>query len=121
MCEYIYDMNIVMQAADIVVSRAGASTLCELTALGKPSVLVPSPHVTDNHQEHNARAVERGGGAKVLLESEFTPEHLEETLSEMTAQKETLHAMKQAAAAMGHIDATEQLYQEVKRLIKLRN
>ncbi len=117
-CEYIYDMNVVMRAADVVVSRAGASTLCELTALGKPSVLVPSPYVTDNHQEHNARALERGGAARVILESEFTPERLNETVTAMTRQKETLSAMKQASAAMGHIDATEQLYQEVMRLIK---
>ncbi|MBR5152525.1 MAG: undecaprenyldiphospho-muramoylpentapeptide beta-N-acetylglucosaminyltransferase [Clostridia bacterium] len=116
-CEYIYDMNIVMQAADIVVSRAGASTLCELTALGKPSVLVPSPYVTDNHQEHNARALERGGAAKVIVESDFTPERLEKTLAAMTAQKETLVSMKRSAIAMGHTDATQQLYRETKRLM----
>ena len=116
-CEYIYNMNVVMQAADVIVSRAGASTLCELTALGKASILVPSPYVTDNHQEHNARAIERGGGAKVLLEQDFTPEHLNETLLTMTEHHDTLFAMKQAAQSMGHIDATESLYQEIIRLI----
>lgn len=115
--EYIYDMHRVMRAADVVISRAGASTLCELTALGKPSILVPSPYVTDNHQEHNARAVERGGGAKVITEQEFTPEKLDETIQSITASKETLSAMKQAAASMGHTDAAEQLYQEIKRLV----
>ncbi len=114
--EYIYDMNVAMQAADIVISRAGASTLCELTALGKPSVLVPSPYVTDNHQEHNARALERGGGAKVIPEKEFTPEALGEALKSMNGQQ--LASMRQAAGAMGHIDATEQLYLEIMRLIK---
>ncbi len=116
-CEYIYDMHIVMQAADVVISRAGASTLCELTALGKASVLVPSPYVTDNHQEHNARAMERGGGARVILEKEFTPQTLNETIKAITGQPQTLARMKQNAAAMGHIDATETLYQEVLRLI----
>ena len=116
-CEYIYDMHVVMRAADVVISRAGASTLCELTALGKPSILVPSPYVTDNHQEHNARAVERGGGAKVILEQAFTPEKLQKVLQAMTADGNTLFAMKQAAKAMGHTDAAEQLYQEIKRLI----
>lgn len=120
-CEYIYDMNVVMRAADVVVSRAGASTLCELTALGKPSILVPSPYVTDNHQEHNARAVERGGGARVLLEQEFTPERLAKTLGEMIDNRETLFAMKQAAEKMGHVDATEVLYREVKRLMEQKN
>lgn len=117
-CEYIYDMHVVMRAADIVISRAGASTLCELTALGKPSILVPSPYVTDNHQEHNARAVERGGGAKVILEQDFTSDMLEKTLDAMTADKETLIQMKKASEAMGHIDAAEQLYQQIKQLIK---
>lgn len=117
-CEYIYDMNLVMRAADVVISRAGASTLSELTALGKPSILVPSPYVTDNHQEHNARAVERGGGARVLTEQEFTPEALHQVLAEITQNRDTLSSMKQAAARMGHIDATELLYQEVLRLRK---
>ena len=115
--EYIYDMHRVMRAADVVISRAGASTLCELTALGKPAILVPSPYVTDNHQEHNARAIERGGGAKVITEEEFTPEKLDETIQSITSNQGALAAMKQAAASMGHTDAAEQLYQEIKRLV----
>ena len=65
---YIYDMPLVMDAADLVLCRAGASTLAELTCIGKPAVLIPSPNVTNNHQERNARVLERAGGAKVLLE-----------------------------------------------------
>ena len=63
---YIYDMPTVMAAADLVLCRAGASTLAELTYLGKPAVLVPSPNVTNNHQERNARVLEQAGGARVL-------------------------------------------------------
>lgn len=117
-CEYIYDMNVVMAAADIVVSRAGASTLCELTALGKAAVLVPSPYVTGNHQEHNARAVERGGGARVILESDFTAEALQSVIDELTHDKQKLIEMKQASKKMGHTDALEVLFNEVKRLAK---
>ena len=73
---YIYDMPLVMAAADLVLCRAGASTLAELTLLGKPAILVPSPNVTNNHQEKNARVLEHVGGAKVLLEGEFTAESL---------------------------------------------
>lgn len=119
-CEYIYDMHIVMQSADVVICRAGASTLCELTALGKASVLVPSPYVADNHQEHNARAVEHGGGAKVICEAAFTPQELNRTLEAMTADRKILDEMKRAAKAMGHTDASEQLYREIKRLIEKR-
>ena len=56
--QYIYDMDVVMAAADVVLCRAGASTISELTALGKPTVMVPSPYVTNNHQEKNARLLE---------------------------------------------------------------
>ena len=55
--EYIYDMPLVMAAADVVLCRAGASTISELTAIAKPSMLVPSPNVTANHQEKNARVL----------------------------------------------------------------
>lgn len=116
--EYIYDMDVVMSAADLVISRAGASTLCELTALGKPAVLVPSPYVTGNHQEHNARAVERGGGARVILEKDFTPEALNGAVEDLTCDKEVLAAMKKASRRLGHLDATEALYREVKKIMK---
>ena len=115
-CEYIYDMNVVMAAADIVVSRAGASTLCELTALGKAAILVPSPYVTGNHQEHNARALQRGGGAEVILESDFTAGALQKAIEELTLDKNKLVGMKQASKKMGHIDALEVLCREIKRL-----
>ena len=60
--EYIYDMPTVMVAADLVLCRGGASTLSELTAIGKPAVIVPSPNVTNHHQEKNANVLARQGG-----------------------------------------------------------
>ncbi len=117
-CEYIYDMNLAMAAADLVISRAGASTLCELTALGKASILVPSPYVTGNHQEHNARAVQRGGGAEVILEKDFTPESLGKVVSRLTEDKEMLRTMQKNAAKMGHLDVLDVLYREIKSKIK---
>lgn len=115
--EYIYDMDVVMSAADLVISRAGASTLSELTALGKPAVLVPSPYVTANHQEHNARAVESKGGARVILESELSPETIEKTVSELTGDKDKLRKMRAASKACGTTRATEDIYNEMKRLL----
>ena len=69
--EYIFDSARVLAAADLVLCRAGASTLAELSSMGKPALIVPSPNVTNHHQEKNARLVERAGGARVLLEGEF--------------------------------------------------
>ncbi len=117
-CEYIYNMDVVMAAADLVVSRAGASTLCELTALGKPSILVPSPYVTGNHQEHNARAVERGGGAVVILEKDFNPDQLNSAVNDLTEQQEVLLTMAENAKKLGHVDALETLYREIKKMMK---
>lgn len=118
-CEYIYDMDVAMAAADLVICRAGASTLCELTALGKPAILVPSPYVTGNHQEHNARAIERGGGAEVILEKDFSPKTLQETVTRLAGDKEALLQMQRCSKKLGHIDALETLYQEIKKLTKV--
>ena len=103
---YIYDMPTVMAAADLVLCRAGASTLAELTAMGKPAVLVPSPNVTNNHQEKNARVLEAAGGAKVLLESEFTADSLLGLVSELLHHPEQLEDMSGKMRALGVPDAT---------------
>ena len=68
--------RMVMRAADLVICRAGASTVSELTALAVPAVIVPSPYVTNNHQEKNARILEQHGGARVILEKDATGEAL---------------------------------------------
>ena len=67
--EYIHDMGVVMRSADLVICRAGASTISELTALGVPAIIVPSPNVTHNHQEHNAQVLSHAGGAVLILEN----------------------------------------------------
>ncbi len=114
--EYIYNMDVVMSAADLIVCRAGASTLSEITALGKPSILVPSPYVAANHQEHNARAVEKEGGAKVILEKEFNKDTLDAAVEELVNDKQKLKAMRHGAKKAGTATATEEIYKEVKRL-----
>ena len=107
--DYIYDMPAVMAAADLVMCRSGASTLGELAALGKPAVLIPSPNVTNNHQEKNARLLEGLGAAKVLLEGQFTPESLYHDVRSLLGSPETLDAMGRAMRASGVPDATEKI------------
>lgn len=77
---YLHDMPQVMPRAAAIVCRAGAGTLAEVAAVGVPAVLVPWPGATDNHQEHNARALERAGGAEVILDQDCTAESLEVAL-----------------------------------------
>ena len=116
---YIYDMPLVMAAADLVLCRAGASTLAELTYLGKPAILVPSPYVTNNHQEKNARVLEHAGGAKVLLEPELTGADLLSAIRSLLADSAALDDMANAMKACGVPDATERIADIVLEMVRL--
>lgn len=93
MREFIYDMPTVMAAADLVICRAGAATIAEVAAAGKPAIFVPSPNVTDNHQEKNARIIEHGGGAVVLRESECSGDILYDTAKGLLDDPQKLEGM----------------------------
>ena len=116
--EYIYDMAAVMRAADLVVCRAGASTISELTALGVPALIVPSPYVTNNHQEKNARALEEAGGATVLLEKDSSGQALFQAACGILHDKERRSGMEKAMASLGIRDAAERIYQTVLEVCK---
>ena len=114
---YIYDMSRVMAAADLVVCRAGASTLAELALMGKPCVLVPSPNVTNNHQEKNARVLEHAGGAVVLVEAGLTSEKFIRTVTELIADDARLNDMAEAMKRAAPADATERITDVVLSLV----
>ena len=116
--EYIYDMAPVMRAADLVICRAGASTISELTALGKPTVMVPSPYVTNNHQEKNARLLEKHGGAVVITEPESTGDGLYKAVEAILSDNEKRTSMARAMKELGIPDATERIYDTVMALVK---
>jgi len=116
--EYIYDMPLVMAAADVVLCRAGASTISELTAIAKPSVLVPSPNVTANHQEKNARVLEGQGAAAVLLEKDSSGQVLFDTVSGLLADAVRRDAMVRALNAVSTPDAGETIYRVLRELMK---
>ena len=102
---FIKDMGSAYHRADMVVSRAGATTLFELAALGKPSILIPYPHATNGHQETNARSLARSGGAEVVLQKDLTPEGLAKTLSTYMDHPERLKKMAKAARTFSRPDA----------------
>ncbi|MDR1003267.1 MAG: undecaprenyldiphospho-muramoylpentapeptide beta-N-acetylglucosaminyltransferase [Oscillospiraceae bacterium] len=108
--EYINDMPRVLAAADIVICRAGAITLSELQAKGKPSILIPSPNVAENHQYHNAMALAKRGAAKVIEESASLPEQLMEELSALADDRDKLREMSHNAHKMAITDACERIY-----------
>ena len=115
--EYIYDMPQVMLAADLVLCRGGASTLSELTAIGKPAVIVPSPNVTNHHQEKNANVLANQGGAVVLLEPVCSGQVLYQTVQGLMADTPRRNAMSVAMGAMGIPDAAEKIFRTLAELL----
>lgn len=111
--EYIYDAARVLAAADLVLCRAGASTLSELSSIGKPAIIVPSPNVTNHHQEKNARLVERAGGAKVLLEGEFDEQSFLKEIRETLQNRKLLEEMSGAMSQLAVSDALDQIVDAV--------
>ena len=118
MKEYLYNMPTVMAAADVVISRAGASTCNEIAASGTPCILIPSPNVTDNHQEKNARAMERSGGAVVVLEKECSAQVIYEKIKEILGHTQKAEAMRQALLSMVVPDSAERVCSIMESLIK---
>jgi UDP-N-acetylglucosamine--N-acetylmuramyl-(pentapeptide) pyrophosphoryl-undecaprenol N-acetylglucosamine transferase len=96
-----------MQHADLIISRAGASALAEILAFGKPSILLPFPHATANHQEHNARVVEKAGAALVELDSD--PNDLWNKTLSLLSDEEKLEKMAVAAKGLGMPDAADRI------------
>ena len=104
--------------ADIIISRAGATTCAELSAAGKASIMIPLPTAADDHQRKNAEALESGGASKMILQSELSGERLSEEIGKMIESPETITSMEKAARAMGREDAAEKtadLIEELKR------
>lgn len=118
MKEYVYNMPTVMAAADVVISRAGASTCNEIAASGTPCVLIPSPNVTDNHQEKNARALSQTGGAVVVLEKECTAEAVFGHIAAIVENPERSEAMRKALLGMMVPDSAERVCAIMERLGK---
>ena len=115
---YLYDMPLHLAAADAVVSRAGAITLGELTALGKPAVLIPSPHVTHNHQYYNARSLSDRGGAILLEEKDLSAERLYELVLGLKEHPEQRAALSRHAMELALPQAAEVIYNEIFALLK---
>ena len=118
MQEYIYNMPTMMAAADVIISRAGASSCSEIAASGTPCILIPSPNVTDNHQEKNARALEKQGAAVVVLEKDCTAQHLFEQITALLQDADRYSHMSKALYAMAVPDSAERLCTVMEQLAK---
>lgn len=108
--EYADNMHEYLFAADLVISRAGALTVSEITACGKASILIPSPNVTGNHQFFNAKVVADQGGAIIIEEKDLTDEKLLGTILRLKNNREALNSMSASSAKVGRIDAVDMIY-----------
>lgn len=117
---YLYDMPKALAASDIAVFRAGATSLAELTARGVPSVLIPYPFAAENHQEFNARELERNGAGKVILNKDLTGEKLIATLEDMLSSENKLQDMAEASRNMGKPDAAQTIAEMIVNLAENR-
>ena len=103
-------------AADLVVCRAGAMTIGELCAIGRPAIFVPFAAATNNHQELNARVVERAGGGIVITEAELTPGKLGAAINEIMADPERTCRMGSAAKALAAPEATKKIVDSIESI-----
>ena len=111
--DYIYDMADQMAAADLIICRAGAATIGELCALGRASIMVPSPYVAENHQEKNARALESAGATQVLLEKDASGKTLLDMTAALLADDAKREEMAVCAARLAALDAGEKIYRHI--------
>ena len=111
--EYIYDMPECFAAADLVIGRSGASTLSELEAAGKASILIPSPNVAENHQYHNAMTLVRKDAAVVIEEKDLTGKRLRDAFDRLFADPERLRRLGENAASLAINDANDRIYRQI--------
>ncbi|MBO2943204.1 undecaprenyldiphospho-muramoylpentapeptide beta-N-acetylglucosaminyltransferase [Paenibacillus sp. F411] len=113
---YINNMPEVLAAASLIVNRAGASFLAEITSLGIPSILIPSPNVTNNHQEANARELEEAGACRMILEKELTEERLWKDITDIVQDPALQASMSRESKRLGKPDSAAVILKEIHRL-----
>lgn len=114
--DYIHNMAEYMSACDLVISRAGAITIAEINASGKTSILIPSPHVTGNHQYYNAKVVADRGGAYLIEEKDLNEEKIISIIFKLKNSRRILDEMGMCSKKMSHTDAVEVIFTQLKEL-----
>lgn len=115
---YIYNMSTLMAAADVLICRSGAITLSEIAAMGKASILIPSPNVANNHQYYNAKSFADAGAALMLEEKDASAAKLDALVSSLIDHPHRLHEVEQAAQKLAILDSTARIYVQIKQLLE---
>lgn len=116
---FVHQMPDLLSATHVIVNRAGASFLAEITSLGIPAILIPSPYVTNNHQEKNARGLERVGAGIVILEKDLTGQSLQDALAPLLTDRALHQKMREESLRLGKQDAASEIYRVIKELAKV--
>ncbi len=115
---FIYNMVDAYRQASLVICRAGATTLAEITSCGKVSILIPFPHAAHQHQEHNARMLETAGASEMLLDHEITGENLSNAILRAIREPDRIEKMEENSYNQGRRDATENVRKLCMQLIE---
>lgn len=119
--DYMYDAATALSASDIVIGSAGAITIAEITVIGVPSILIPKTYTAENHQEYNARALEKEGAAKVILEKDLNGATLINAIEEIIQNKSVLKTMSLNSKRMGNIDVENKIFEAMVNLINSKS
>lgn len=115
---FMNDLINLLKDADLIVSRAGASTIAEITAIGLPAILVPSPYVTNNHQYKNALELEESGACRIVTEESFSRDKIINEIDKLFDDKEAYDAMVASSKKLGIADSATRIYEEVRKIIR---
>lgn len=115
---YIYNMEEMMNLADVIVARSGAMTITEISNLGKPSILIPLPNVSNDHQLYNAKVLEKVGAAKIILNKDLTAEKLDLEIKNIVLYPQVMQKMGINASKLETKEVENKIYQEVKKIAK---
>lgn len=115
---YIYNMEEVLNFADLVVSRSGAMTITEVAKCGKPAIFIPYPYATENHQTYNAKVLEKVDAASIVQDRELTPDKINKMIKEIITNKEKLEQMGKNAQKVSIANVEEKIYKEIEKLIR---
>ena len=117
---YIYNMEEIMNIADLVVCRSGAMTITEISVVGKPAIFIPFPYATENHQEYNAKVLENVGAARIILNKDLNSEILGSTINEIVKDKNLIERMGKNANKFAMKNVEDKIYEEIKATISKR-
>ena len=115
---YIYNMEEIMNMCDLVVCRSGAMTITEVSVVGKPAIFIPFPYAAENHQEYNARVLEKVGAAKIILNKDLNSEILGNTIEKLIENKNKLKEMGLNATKIAMENVEDRIYIEIKKVLK---